>query len=262
MRILILGGTTEARGLAARLAGDGRFEPTLSLAGRTAAPLSQPVPSRVGGFGGREGLETWLRQEQIEAVIDVTHPFAVNISANAVAATGALGIPLGSLKRPAWEPAPGDRWTVVETAEQAAATLGDAPRRVFLTAGRLALPAFAASPQHDYLARTIDPPGDVPLPPRIRFLNERGPFDAGAEARLLATERIEVLVSKNSGGPATYAKIEAARRLGLPVVMIARPEKPAGHALADVDACILWLKNLHAAHGAPRSARGVYTHGR
>jgi precorrin-6A/cobalt-precorrin-6A reductase len=262
MRILILGGTTEARELAGRLAGDRRFEPTLSLAGRTSAPLSQPVPARVGGFGGREGLEAWLRQEQIEAVIDATHPFAVNIAANAVAATEALALPLGSLKRPAWQPVPGDRWTIVETAEKAAAALGDAPRRVFLTAGRLELPAFAAAPQHTYLARTIDPPGDVPLPPRIRFLNDRGPFEAGEEDRLLASERIDVLVSKNSGGSATYAKIEASRRLGLPVVMIARPEKPSGHALADVDASIRWLEDLHAAHDAPRSARGVYTQGR
>ncbi len=244
------------------MAGDRRFEPTLSLAGRTSAPLSQPVPARVGGFGGKDGLEAWLRQEQIAAVIDATHPFAVNISANAVAATEALGIPLGSLRRPMWQPAPGDRWTIVETAQAAATALGEAPRRVFLTAGRLELPAFAAAPQHDYLARTIDPPGDVPLPPRIRFLADRGPFDRDAEETLLASERIDVLVSKNSGGAATYAKIEAARRLGLPVVMIARPEKPAGQVLADIGACIRWLEDLHAAHGAPRSARGVYTHGR
>jgi precorrin-6A/cobalt-precorrin-6A reductase len=257
MRILILGGTTEARELARLIVNDRRFEPTLSLAGRTTAPLPQPVPSRVGGFGGREGLASWLRQEQIEGVIDATHPFAVNISGNAVAATQALAIPLGSLRRPAWEPATRDRWTIVETAENAAAALGDVPRRVFLTAGRLELPAFATAPQHDYLARTIDPPGDVPLPPRIRFLADRGPFDVDAEVALLAAGRIEVLVSKNSGGAATYAKIEAARRLGLPVVMIARPEKPAGHALADVDACVRWLEDLHAAHGAPRSARGV-----
>jgi len=257
MRILILGGTTEARELARRIADDRRFEPTLSLAGRTRAPLAQPVPVRVGGFGGGEGLAAWLIQEQIEAVIDATHPFAVNISASAVAATRAVGIPLGSLQRPAWEPGPGDRWTIVTTAEKAAAALGDTPRRVFLTAGRLELPAFATAPQHSYLARTIDPPGDVPLPPRIRFLNDRGPFDADAEARLLAAERIEVLVSKNSGGAATYAKIEAASRLGLPVVMIARPEKPAGHGLANLDACVRWLEDLHAAHGAPRSARGV-----
>jgi precorrin-6A/cobalt-precorrin-6A reductase len=187
MRILILGGTTEARELAGRLAGDRRFEPTLSLAGRTSAPLIQPVPARVGGFGGSDGLAAWLRQEQIEAVIDATHPFAVNISANAVAATGAVGVPLGSLRRPAWEPEPGDRWTIVASADEAAAALGETPRRVFLTAGRLELPAFAAAPQHTYLARTIDPPGDVALPPRIRFLNDRGPFDADAEARLLAS---------------------------------------------------------------------------
>jgi len=211
----------------------------------------------VGGFGGSEGLTAWLEEEQIEALIDATHPFAVNISANAVTATRALGIPLGSLRRPAWEPRPGDRWTVVETAEKAAAALGETPRRVFLTAGRLELPAFAAAPQHTYLARTIDQPSDVPLPPSIRFLTDRGPFDTDAEERLLAAERIEVLVSKNSGGAATYAKIEAARRLGLPVVMIARPEKPAGENLVDVDACVLWLESLHAAHDAPRSARGV-----
>lgn len=257
MRILILGGTTEARELAHRIKDDRRFEPTLSLAGRTAAPLAQPLPTRVGGFGGSAGLAAWLKEEQIAAVIDATHPFAVNISANAVSATTSTGIPLGSLRRPAWEARPGDRWTVVANADEAAAALGKMPRRVFLTAGRLELPAFASAPQHTYLARTIDPPGDVPLPPRIRFLADRGPFDADAEATLLTSERIDVLVSKNSGGGATHAKIEAARRLALPVVMIARPEKPAGRPLADVGACLRWLDTLCEAHGAPRSARGV-----
>jgi precorrin-6A/cobalt-precorrin-6A reductase len=257
MRILILGGTAQGRALAERLAGDRRFAPIVSLAGRTHEPRAQSVPTRKGGFGGAEGLARWIKDEGIAAVIDATHPFAVEISANAVKAAAATGTPLGSILRPPWEPGPGDNWTTVADAPSAALALGALPRRVFVTVGRLELAAFAAAPQHDYLARTIDPPGDVPLPPRMHFIFGRGPFEVDAEAALLGSQRIEVIVSKNSGGESTYAKIAAARRLGLPVVMIARPEKPHGHPLHDVAAAHAWLARLHRAHGMSRSARGV-----
>jgi precorrin-6A/cobalt-precorrin-6A reductase len=257
MRLLILGGTTEASALACLLAGDPRFAPTLSYAGRTAQPRAQPIACRTGGFGGTAGLARWLADERIAAVVDATHPFAVRISANAVEACRQLALPLVSIVRPPWESQAGDRWIGVGSATHAAEALGSEPRRVFLTVGRLELAAFAGAPQHFYLARTIDPPSDVPLPPHIRFLFDRGPFGVEAEAPLLSSERIGVVVSKNSGGSSTYGKIEAARRCGLQVVMIARPEKPAGHAVADANAAYRWLDVLYTSHVGSRSERGV-----
>jgi precorrin-6A/cobalt-precorrin-6A reductase len=257
MRLLILGGTAEASALASLLAADARFAPTLSYAGRTAHPRPQPIACRIGGFGGVDGLARWLARERIAAVVDATHPFAARISANAVAACRALAIPLASIIRPAWQPQAGDRWTCARNTADAAEKLGAEPRRVFLTVGRLELAAFDSAPHHFYLTRTIDPPGDVALPPNIRFVFDRGPFDVETEAALLARERIAVLVSKNSGGSATYGKIDAARRLGLPVVMIERPEKPAGHAVADASAAYRWLDDRYATHVGPRSERGV-----
>ncbi len=251
MRILILGGTTEASALAAVLAGDSRVDATMSLAGRTASPKVQPLATRIGGFGGADGLAQWIAAENVAAVIDATHPYADQISANAVGACRQAAIPLVSIVRPAWQPVSGDRWQVVASAE-AAAALGHAPRRVFLSLGRLDLHTFAAAPQHSYVARIIDAPQQAELPPDIRFLQARGPFDLAAERRLLDDEKIDVVVSKNSGGTATYPKIEAARERGLPVVLIARPDKPMGHAVAGPQAAIDWL--LHA---TPRSLRGV-----
>jgi precorrin-6A/cobalt-precorrin-6A reductase len=256
MRILILGGTTEASHLATLLADDGRFEATLSLAGRTLSPKQQALPTRIGGFGGIAGLESWLRDNCIDAVIDATHPYAAQISAHAVSACNTLSIPLASVLRTPWMREPEDNWIEVETSESAALALGDVPRRVFLSLGRLELTAFAAAPQHHYLARTIDPPGDIPLPPDIRFVHDRGPFDAADEEAFLSRERIEIVVSKNSGGSATYPKIAASRRLRLPVVMIARPHKPRGVALDGPDAAMQWL-DTQLGHHTPSSRRGV-----
>lgn len=254
MRVLILGGTTEASALARLLAGDARFEATLSLAGRTASPKAQPIATRIGGFGGVAGLGQWLRDEATDAVIDATHPYADQISANAVAACAQSGVPLASIVRPAWTPQHGDTWQIVPNAEAAAVALGQTPRRVFLSLGRFDLHAFVTAPQHHYIARSVDPPQQLALPPDVRFLLARGPFDLDAEARLLVVEKIEVIVSKNSGGTATYPKIEAARDLGLPVVMIARPHKATGHALDSAEAAIAWLTQI-AAHSP--SLRGV-----
>jgi precorrin-6A/cobalt-precorrin-6A reductase len=252
MRVLILGGTTEASALARLIADDARFDATLSLAGRTTAPRAQPIATRTGGFGGADALAQWLRDEKIEAVIDATHPYADQISANAVAACRQSQAPLASIVRPAWQAVPGDEWQDVPDTATAAVALGHTRRRVFLSLGRQELAAFAAAPQHHYLARSVDMPQDIALPPDIRFILARGPFDRAAEEHLLANEKIDVIVSKNSGGGATYAKIEAARALGLPVVMIARPDKQTGHPVATAEEAMVWL-----AHEALRSPRGV-----
>lgn len=260
MRILILGGTSEARALAALIGADARFDGLLSLAGRTATPAPLPIQVRSGGFGGADGLARFLIDGGFEAVIDATHPFAINISANAVAAAHATGLALGTLLRKPWTEEPGDRWIKVPDARCAADALGAAPRRVFLTVGRLELGAFAAAPQHSYIARTIDPPQDVALPPNFTLIQARPPFDIEAEQRFLGDQCIDVLVSKNSGGADTYAKIAAARALHLPVVMVDRPLKPAGVELASAAEAVSWLVELRAAHEPPSPAvsrRGV-----
>lgn len=244
LKVLILGGTTEASALARKIAGDARLAPLLSLAGRTTSPQPQPVPVRVGGFGGIDGLVKFLRDKTIDAVVDATHPYADQMSAHAVAACKETGVPLASLVRPEWQSETGDRWQVVADSEAAAETLGTEPRRVFLSLGRQDLHIFARAPQHHYLARLIERPDQATLPPDLRLLHARGPFDRADEERLLRSERIEIVVSKNAGGAATYGKIEAARALGLPVVMIARPHKPAGVIMADVEACVAWFHAL------------------
>lgn len=251
MRVLILGGTTEASSLARLLANDARFEATLSLAGRTAQPAPQALPTRIGGFGGIEGLVRHLRDEKIVAVVDATHPYADQMSAHAVAACGQAAIPRASLVRAPWARQAGDHWIEAVDTRAAANAIGRDPRRVFLTIGRQELPVFAAAPQHHYLARIIDAPGDDALPPNLALVQARGPFDLEAETALLRDHRIEVVVSKNAGGEATYAKIAAARALGLPVIMIARPRKPAGQVTATPEDAIAWLDHVR------RSLRGV-----
>ncbi len=244
LKVLILGGTTEASALARKVASDARLAPLLSLAGRTTNPRPQPIPVRVGGFGGIEGLVKFLHGEAIDAVVDATHPYADQMSAHAVTACKETGVPLASLIRPEWTREAGDLWQVVADTDAAARVLGKEPLRVFLSLGRQDLHVFARAPQHRYLARLIERPDQTTLPPDLRLLQARGPFDRADEERLLREECIDVLVSKNAGGAATYAKIEAARALGLPVVMIARPHKPAGVVMADVEACVAWLHGL------------------
>ena len=226
MRVLLLGGTTEASALAEMLACDPRFSATLSLAGVTRAPKLPTIACRIGGFGGIDGLAAWLRAEQIEALIDATHPYAVQMSRHAAMAAATVGIPRLRIDRPAWVAQPGDRWTSVPDAETAAAALGAIPRRVLLTVGSKALRPFHLAPAHHYLVRCIDPPDPALLPPDSTLLLARGPFTLDGEIDLLATRRIEWLVSKNSGGTATAPKLAAARQLGLPVLMIERPTSP------------------------------------
>jgi precorrin-6A/cobalt-precorrin-6A reductase len=253
IRILVLGGSSEASALARLLAARPDVEATLSLAGRTARPAREPIAMRSGGFGGVEGLIDYLRIHDVDAVIDATHPFAARMSRNAEEACERLGLPLVALTRAAWEPVAGDHWIEVADAEGAVSALGAAPRRVFLTVGRLSLPAFTAAPLHHYLIRTIDPPKEVEAFPHRELVLARPPFTLDGEERLMREKRIELVVSKNSGGEATYAKIAAARRLHLPVVMIRRP-KPAGTRVVEDPAQALdWLEHQRRAP----SRRGV-----
>lgn len=255
LNVLILGGTSEASALARALAADTRFGAALSLAGVTKAPASQPIPVRTGGFGGAEGLAEYLRQGRIAALVDATHPFAAQISANAAEAARIAGVPLLAVRRPAWEPRAGDRWTVVPDMEAAAAALGEVPRRVLLTIGRQELAPFLKAPHHRYVVRSVDAPAGDLLPPGAEVITARGPFDEADERDLLTERRIEVLVTKNSGGEATRAKLDAARAFGIPVVMVARPPVPPVETVATAGEAFAWLERRHA--GASGALRGV-----
>jgi precorrin-6A/cobalt-precorrin-6A reductase len=251
--LLILGGTTESRQLAASLAGRDDLSVTLSLAGRTASPLAQPVPTRSGGFGGAAGLAAYLRDHRIDALIDATHPFADTISANAVQAAAQTGTPLLSLRRAPWQAVPGDRWTQVADAEAAAQALGSEPRHVFLAVGRQEVAAFASQPQHRYVIRTVDPV-DPPLNvPHAKYILARGPFTEAQDRELLASHSVDVVVAKNSGGDATYGKIAAARSLGIRVVLLQRPAEHSGPSVPTVAAAVDWLDHVLA----PGMDRGV-----
>ena len=252
MRVLILGGTAEAAALARLLAGDARFETTLSLAGATRRPRPQPVATRIGGFGGADGLARHLTGHGGDVLVDATHPFAANMSGTAAAAAAAAAVPLLAIRRPAWQPAPGDRWTEVADTAEAAAALGPGRRVVFLTIGRKDLSPFRAAPQHRYVVRSVDAPPAGLLPPDCLALQATGPFEAAGERALLAEHGIEVVVTKNSGGDATSAKLAAARDLGLPVVMVRRPAKPAVEAVATAGEAHRWLLAHAAASGARR----------
>ncbi len=256
MRVLILGGTGEATALAHALAGDARFEATLSLAGRTRSPVTPPIPYRIGGFGGVAGLAAYLGGERIAALIDATHPFAAQMSRHAVLAAELARVPLLRISRSPWQATPDDHWTVVPDMAAAAEALVGTPRRVFLTIGQKDLAAFAAAPWHDYLVRSVDPPDPAALPPRATVIVARGPFEREAERTLLRQHRIEVVVTKNSGGSATVGKLIAARTLGLPVIMVERPPAlPGMSTVADSRAGLEWLTQLHG--GARPERRGV-----
>lgn len=248
MKVLILGGTTEASALARHMAGDARFDAVLSLAGVTRAPRAQPLPCRIGGFGGVAGLVTHLREQGVAALVDATHPFAAQMTAHAAAAAAETGVPLLRIDRPAWQAGPGDRWTLVASMAEAAHLLGEAPRRVLLTIGRKDLLPFQAAPQHRYLIRSVDAPPHELLPPLVEVITATGPFALDEERALLARHGIQVIVTKNSGGAATAAKLEAARALGLPVLMLARPAPPPGLVtVPDAAAALGWLAHCHSA---------------
>lgn len=251
LKVLLLGGTTEAGALARLIAGDERFEGTLSLAGVTRSPKASPLDTRIGGFGGVEGLANYLRRNGIGAVVDATHPFATVISKNAVVAAKAAGIPCLAILRPAWEDAAGDRWIRVPDIEAAADALGEAPRRAFLTIGRKDLAPFRDTPPHSYVVRSVDPPPPDLLPGNATVIAARGPFALDDEERLLEKHRIDVMVTRNSGGSATVAKLAAARNRGIPVVMVDRPS-PSGPAVPTVEDAWRWLTACHAGTDALR----------
>jgi precorrin-6A/cobalt-precorrin-6A reductase len=252
-RILILGGTTEARQLAKRLAGRADLDVTLSLAGRTASPVPHAVPVRVGGFGGAAGLADHLAAERIDALIDATHPYATIISENAIAAARQTAVPFMALRRPPWTPIAGDRWIDVNDTAAAVSAIGKTTRGVFVALGRNDLEPFAGAPQHRYLVRSVDPV-DPPLPvPHASYMTARGPFSEADDRALMAAHAIDIVISKNSGGSAAYGKIAAARTLGIAVIMLRRPPAPDVSAVETVEDAVAWLD--HAITSA--AARGV-----
>ncbi|MFE1174438.1 cobalt-precorrin-6A reductase [Streptomyces sp. NPDC058773] len=281
--VLILGGTTEARRLAAALTSGaaqvpgaaGAAEPALmpesalppvsagapehaltpapalrittSLAGRVAAPRLPAGEVRIGGFGGPEGLARWLRAHAVDALIDATHPFAGTISHNAALAAATAHVPLLAVRRPGWVPGPGDNWHRVTSLDEAAAALPALGSRIFLTTGRMGLAHFAHLTDPWFLVRSVDAP-EAPHPPRMEVLLDRGPFTVEGERALLRAHRIDVLVTKDSGAAATAAKLTAAREAGLPVVVVRRPPVPAGVPVAaDPDDAVNWLRALFSA---------------
>jgi precorrin-6A/cobalt-precorrin-6A reductase len=234
-RVLLLGGTGEARQLAEALAGEPRIDLIVSLAGATSAPLPQAVRLRRGGFGGAEALAGYLADESIDLLIDATHPFAATISPNAAAAARAAGRPYLRLERPPWTLVPGDRWRDAVSLEAAAAMI-PAGATVFLAVGAGGLAPFVhrASRGVRLVARMVERPAGG-LPAMVKPVFARGPFTVDAEMALLRTERINLIVAKNAGGEATEAKLVAARRLRLPVIMVARPpgQPPADAATVE-----------------------------
>lgn len=238
--LLILGGTVEASAMA-RACAEAGIAATLSYAGRVARPKPQPVPVRVGGFGGVAGLAEWLRGNGITHLVDATHPFAAQMSRHAIAAAAQTGVAHVALTRPPWHPGPGDRWQRVEDIAGAVAALQGPGQRVMLALGRMHLAAFAGAPQHDYLLRLVDPPDSPPPLPRHTIVLDRGPFVPEADAALMQAHGIQRIVSKNAGGSGAEAKLVAARLLGLPVVMIDRPALPPRHDVFTPGAVLDWV---------------------
>ncbi len=244
--VLILGGTTEARRLAAELAADPGLRVTSSLAGRVAEPRLPAGEVRIGGFGGPEGLAHWLREQQVAALIDATHPFAGTISFNAAQAAAAVHVPLLAVRRPGWVAGPGDRWHPVGSLAEAAGVLPALGGRAFLTTGRMGLAAFAHLEGMWFLVRSVDAP-EPPVPARMEVVLERGPFTLEGERELLRRHAIDVLVTKDSGAAATSAKLIAAREAGIPVVVVRRPPAPDGVPVADGPAgAAEWLRRTLA----------------
>jgi precorrin-6A/cobalt-precorrin-6A reductase len=240
MRVLILGGTSEANLLAAAVAAAG-LDAIYSYAGRTQVPVYQPLPTRIGGFGGADGLADAIRQEGFTHVVDATHPFATEISRNAVAACAATATPLVALERQPWAKASGDIWIEVQDIAAAVAALPQARANVFLAIGRQHIAPFATRPQHAYTLRFIDAAGDsLPLPDASLIVS-RGPFTLAGELDLMRSRQIEWIVARNSGGGGARAKIDAARELSLPVIMIERPALPDRSRVESVAEVMQWL---------------------
>lgn len=241
MKVLVLGGTGEARELAAALADDPRFDAVSSLAGRVRDPRVPEGEVRIGGFGGPAGLASWLHEHGTDVLVAATHPFAQRMTASAVEAAGTAGIPLLVLRRPGWSPEPGDDWRWVPSMPAAAEALRGVGRRVFLTTGRQDVSAFAGLDGHRFLLRCVDPP-EPPLPRQLEVLLDRGPYTVDGELELLRSHDVDALVTKDSGGGMTSAKLLAARRLALPVIVVRRPEPPAAPLVETPRAAMAWLE--------------------
>jgi precorrin-6A/cobalt-precorrin-6A reductase len=201
-----------------------------------------PLPTRIGGFGGVEGLIAWLKAESIDAVIDATHPFAAQMKRHAAQACAATNIPLSAFSRAPWVADEGDDWIEVDDAPAAARALGDEPKNVFLAIGRQQAGVFAKMPQH-FVLRAIDAPDAEALPASLDLVLARGPFTVEDEIALMRDKRIDIVVSKNAGGEATRAKIDAARQLNLPVVMIRRPKTPERPVFEDIADALAWIES-------------------
>ncbi len=245
MKVLVLGGTTEGAALCAALAAAG-VDAVCSLAGRTAAPAALPVPVRVGGFGGPAGLAACLTEGGFTHLVDATHPFAARMKPNAVAGAAWAGVPMVALERPEWAPVAGDRWQVVPDMAAAVAALPAGNTVVFLAIGRQEVGLFAGLP-HRFVLRLVDTPDAPPLP-GAAVVVARGPFTVQGDLALMRGHGVQVVVAKNAGGDGARAKLDAARALGLPVVMVARPTVPARPAVGSVAAVMRWLQ---------RAERGV-----
>ena len=239
MRALILGGIADANLLAAEIARAG-IDAVYSYGGRTRAPADQPLPTRIGGFGGVSGLADTIRREGITHVIDATHPFAAEMSRNAVEACAETGTPLIALERAPWARVPGDNWIEIGDVAAAVAALPEAPTRAFLAIGRQHIAPFAARPQHAYTLRFVDPP-EAPLPFAADVIVSRGPFTLDGELEMMRVRGINWIVARNSGGDGARAKIDAARGLGLPVIMISRPKLPERLRVESVAEVMQWL---------------------
>lgn len=243
--VLVLGGTGEGRALAAALAGDPQVRVISSLAGRVRNPALPAGEYLIGGFGGPAGLAAYLRAERIDRVVDATHPYAVTMSGNAITACEAAGVPLLALQRPGWQPGPQDDWIRVPTTAAAAASvreLTDPAATVFVTTGRRDLAPFCDDFERTYLIRAVDPP-EVELPSHHVVVLDRGPYTAESEFALMENHQVAAVVTKDSGGTLTAAKLEAARVRAIPVVMVDRPAlvPPTADSVATVEAALAWL---------------------
>ena len=239
-RILILGGTGEARALASTLSESG-IGFISSLAGRVNDPRLPVGPVRIGGFGGSDGLRDWLQTNRIQAVVDATHPFAATITRNAARATADAGLPLLRLRRDPWVPGDSDSWIRVPDLPSAAREVAARGGRVFLTTGRQDVGVFAGIESAWFLIRVVDAPTGA-LPPHHEVVRSRGPYDHASESRLLRDNDIDMLVTKNSGGPLTSAKLAAAAELGIEVIMVDRPDEPDSPVVSEVGAARDWLE--------------------
>jgi len=225
--------------LAAEIARAG-LDAVYSYGGRTRVPAGQPLPIRIGGFGGPQGLADYIRQEGITHVIDATHPFAVEMSGNAVAACAKTETPLIALERAPWVMAAGDNWIDVADIASAVAALPETAARVFLAIGRQHIMPFGEKPQHAYTLRFVDPPEGA-LPFKADIIVSRGPFTLDGELEMMRSRGIAWIVARNSGGDGARAKIDAARALGLPVIMISRPQLPERLRAESVADVMAWL---------------------